>query len=440
MAEDDQLSNDLASLRIDRSQQSASASSGSGSKSRGWLWALLVLAALGAGGYAVFHSQKERIFAPEVELTQVALISPSQADVTLVATGYVVSRKKATLAARAQGRLLHLYVGEGDKVKEGQLLAEIDRADVDALLAQARADAASARAKVEEARAGEVDAQVKAAREKELLARGAGTQASSDDAAARLQTTRAQLASAQANVTAIETRIRTAGVNLDYTKVRAPFDGTVLRKLAEVGDMVGPVAGNTGNGILLLASLTELEVEADVSETQLSKVALAAAKPVADGGVESGPRPIALRGSNAPAEIVLDAFPDRRFRGVVADVRPTVDRAKATVTVKVRFVDPTEGVLPDMSAKVSFLSKPIDQSALSQAPKRVVPPDAIVEREGRKVVFTVENGQVKAAPVVVKGTLASGGVELSDGPPAGTSIIKAPRPELHDGSRVKTEK
>ncbi len=407
----DDLSRDLASLRIQREQKAPPSGGG-----RGWIWILVACLLVAGGGAALYRKQKDRLFAPEVQLGQVSLLSPSQADVTLVATGYVVSRRKATLAARTQGRLARLFVDEGDKVKQGQLIAEIDRADV-----------SSARAIVEEARSQLVDAQIKAKRETDLLARGAGTQAATDDANARLQTAKASLSSAEANVDAIQSHIRSAQVSLDYTQVRAPFDATVLRKLTEVGEMMSP----NGTGIVSIASLADLQVEADVSETQLSKVMLSAPP-------KPNTTPLADRAAGAPAEIVLDAFPDRRFRGVVADVRPTVDRAKATVTVKVRFVDPTEGVLPDMSAKVSFLSKPIDEAALGQAPKRVIPSDALVERDGRRVVLTVEKETVKAVPVVVKGPAASGLLEISDGPSPGVQVVRAPAAELRDGSRVKT--
>ena len=242
-------------------------------------------------------------------------------------------------------------------------------------------------------------------------------------------------ASARANVEAIETRIRQTSVALENTRVRAPFDGTVLRKLAEVGEIMNPTGLQSGGGIVTIAALAELQVEADVSETQLGKVLA----PTAPAKVNT--TPLAERGAGSPAEIVLDAFPDRRFRGQMVDVRPTVDRAKATVVVKVKFVDPTDGVLPDMSAKVSFLARAIDEKAIEQAPKRVVQGDAVVEREGRKVVFVIDKddkSRARAVAVSVKGPFGSNGLlELTEGPPPGATIVRAPAPELADGARVK---
>ena len=182
----------------------------------------------------------------------------------------------------------------------------------------------------------------------------------SRDADSRLVAVRVGVKAAEADVFALESRVHIAQVALDNCKVRAPFTGTITRKLTEVGEVLSPTpmpGSSSSGGIASLASLDDLEVEADVSETQLYKVMTPERKQ-----------------EGTPAEIVLDAYPDRRFRGLATDVRPTVDRAKATVVVKVRFVDKVQGVLPDMSAKVSFLHKAIEQSALAAAPKRVIPP------------------------------------------------------------------
>jgi multidrug efflux pump subunit AcrA (membrane-fusion protein) len=141
-----------------------------------------------------------------------------------------------------------------------------------------------------------------------------------------------------------------------------------------------------------------------------------------------------------PAEIILDAFPDKRFRGQVSEVRQMVDRSKASVTVKVKFTDDSTGVLPDMAAKVSFLTKALDAEALKAAPKLIVPSDAVVEQSGRKVVFTIDDGHAKALPVVVKGPFGDGTVELADGPTTGTRVIRRPGDKIRDGVSVKEKK
>jgi len=206
-------------------------------------------------------------------------------------------------------------------------------------------------------------------------------------------------------------------VNLENCYVRAPFDGRITQKLTDIGEIVfGALSAGTGGrgGIASLADFSTLQVEADVSESQVAKLAL-----------------------GTPAEIVLDAFPDRRYRGKVAEVRPRVDRAKATVTVKVAFVDDPRDVLPDMGAKVTFLAKELDAAQAQAAPIAAVQSDAVVERGENKVVWVVgANDEVRAAPVVT-GAAMGGLVALREGPPAGTKVVRRPNGDLRPGMRVK---
>ena len=415
--DEERLADELASLRLDRGKPERAARGGArdGGKSgvAGWIVALLLLIGLGVGGFFVYREGSGRIFSEDVELGAVTLMSPSQSDVTLVATGYVYARKKANVAPKAGGRLARL-VDEGTVVKEGQIIAELESADAQAALAQVRADIAAGRAKVERARADVADAQTRWKRENDLMSRGAGTQAALDDAKARLDQAQSTLASAEADVHAVEARQNAVNVQLENTKVRAPFSGTVLRKLSEVGEVVPPM---TLTGILTLASLDDLEVQADVAEAQFHKVRV-----------------------GTPAEIILDAFPDKRFRGQVSEVRQLVDRSKASVTVKVKFTDSSAGVLPDMAAKVSFLTKALDDDALKAAPKLIVPADAVVDSGGHKVVFTIDDGHAKALAVTVRGPFGDGTVELQTGPMTGTRVIRNPGDKIRDGVSVKEKK
>jgi len=420
VSDDNRLADELASLKIDREPKNGRGRSGDAPRRGvpGWLLAVALLALLGVGGYFVYQRGSGELFPDEVEIGSVTLMSPAQADVTLVASGYVYPRKKATVAPKTTGRLSRLLVAEGDHVKEGQLIAELEAGDPQAQLAQVRADVAAARARIEHARADLADAQARLAREEELLKRGAGTQSATDDARARATTARAQLGAAEAEERAVAARQAAVAVLLENTKVKAPFDGTVIRKLSEVGEVLSPLANVPGTGVVLLASLDDLEVQADVSESQFSKVKV-----------------------GTPAEILLDAFADRRFRGQVAEIRQQVDRAKASVTVKVRFSDPPVGVLPDMAAKVSFLTKALDQAALKAAPKIVVTADAVVERGGRKVVFVLDDNRVRERAVTVApGEAVAGMVELISGVAPGTRVVRHPDSKLRDGSPIKEKK
>jgi HlyD family secretion protein len=135
---------------------------------------------------------------------------------------------------------------------------------------------------------------------------------------------------------------------------------------------------------------------------------------------------------------VLDAYPEKRYRGAVKEITPEVDRAKATVIVKVGFADETTGVLPDMSARVSFLEKELDQEALKIPPKTVVPGSAVTERAGGKVVFQIESGKVRMVAVQL-GPAFGSGFELVKGPAAGTQVVSDPPQALADGQSIKIQ-
>jgi RND family efflux transporter MFP subunit len=415
--DEDRLADELASLRIERGRSKASGGAPEPRKRSLLIYlVLLLMAALGVVSYFLFREGKGRLFADEVEVGQVSLMSPSQQDVTLVATGYVYARKKATVAPKTVGRLVRLLVDETDQVKEGQVIAELESADANAQLAQLRAEIAAGRARAERARADVAEASARFERADALLKRGAGVQADYDDAKLRVSTTRSQVSAVEAELHATEARQQVVQVQLENTRVRAPFAGTVIRKLAEIGEVVSPSSA-TG-GIVLIESLDKLEVQTDVSESQFAKVKV-----------------------GTPAEILLDAFPDRRFSGKVGEIRQTVDRAKAAVTVKVRFDDDEDvgGVLPDMAAKVNFRSHALDKQERKAAPKLVAPVDAIARRDGQPVLFTVEDSHARMQTVALGATYGDQ-VELTSGPSAGTRIIRRPSGDIRDGFPVKEKK
>src|SRR5204863_220050 len=247
------------------------------------------------------------------------------------------------------GRLVYLGVVEGDRVRAGQVIARIEDADVKAQLAQAQANLQVSRAELH-------DAQRSLARERFLADSGASSQASVDAAEARHERVKASIAAAEATVLS-------AQVSLENTVIRAPFDGTVLTKNADVGEVVAPLAASafSKSAVVTIADLRSLQVEADVAESNLEATSPGQA-----------------------CEIVLDAYPDVRYPGSVAMIVPTADRAKATVQVKVAFHSYDARVLPEMSAKVHFLPRP-SRAAVDTQPVLVVPSTAVAERNGRSV-------------------------------------------------------
>jgi RND family efflux transporter MFP subunit len=307
---------DLSVLRIDRAAEPAA---GGSPAPRARRWSMIGLTAAGVAVLAaiLLWTSGALRSAVSVRLTPATMVSPLEARAALIASGYVVAQRKAAVASKGTGRLVYLGVVEGDRVRAGQVIARIEDADVRAQLAQAEANLALSRADLR-------DAERSLERERILVDSGATSQARFDAAEARYQRVQAGIAIAQAAVQA-------AQVALENTVVRAPFDGTVLTKNADVGEVVAPLAGSafSKSAVVTVADLRSLQVEADVAESNLEAV-----------------------GPGQPCEIVLDAYPDVRYPGLIAKIVPTADRAKATVQVKIAFHSYDARILPEMSAKV----------------------------------------------------------------------------------------
>ena len=389
--------------------------------------ALAALGALGGVGYAVGVPYLERkVFKTEVALTEIALVSPAQSVIDLTATGYVVPQRVSKVGAKISGRVAEVAVEEGQLVKAGQLLVRLEGADKKSAISAAKARVAAAQAKVHTARANLLEGEQKLARQRKLKQRGVAAAATVEDLEARNRALSAMVKAALAEVRAARAQVKTLQVDLDYTVVRAPIDGKVMNKPVEVGERVGP-----DTSILELADMSSIRVEVDVPEARLHQV-----------------RP------GGPCEILLDAYPGKRLRGKVEMISPKVNRAKATATVKVAFVDQPSApdargakkpkasksggwtLLPEMAARVSFLQKALDAEAIKAPPKLVVPSEAVVDRAGAKVVFIVDGERVKMRTVTL-GPPFGGGFELKGGPRAGTQIVSRPPETLTDGQRIK---
>ena len=358
---------DLAKLRIDRSAAPIVRR-----RRRKWIWlGILVAIAVAGGGWLLLQPRTVT-----VQTTPIVTAYPSQQFVVLNSTGYVVAQRKAAISSKATGRLEWLGVAEGSRVKAGDVIAQLDNRDVAAQSQSAIANVRAAQAALEQAQAEERDAVAQHKRNIDLVAKGFVSQSATDTSKARADRAVAGVANARAALAAAHANARNAEVALDYTVIRAPFDGVILSKSANVGDMVTPFSSATDSkgAVVTMADMSTLEVEADVSESSLAKIHV-----------------------DMPAEITLDALPNDRFRGRISRMVPTVDRSKATVMTKVKFdtIDPR--VLPEMSAKVSFLSQEVTPD--QQKPLTAVSADAFAQRDGRTVVFVVRDGKALAVPV-----------------------------------------
>jgi len=355
------------------------------------------------------------VFCPAqtVDVATVSRTYPSQSFTLLNASGYVVAQRKAAVASKITAQLLELTVEEGSRVKKGDIIARLEGADAAAARDQARANLSVARYSLDQARAELEDAKVTYERERGLLTREYTTKASFDAAEARYRKAAAGVSGAESAVKAAEAALEAARVNVEYTLVRAPFDAVVLTKNADIGDIVTPLgaAANAKAAVVTIADMSSLQVEADVSESNLELVKAGQA-----------------------CEIQLDALPDKRFRGVVHMVIPTADRTKATVMVKVRFVDMDPRVLPEMSAKVAFLSKPVGVG--EETPRTTINPAAVVSRGDKSIAFVVMDG-VAQEQEIATGEKLGDLLVVTGGVKAGDRVVLNPPKGLKTGSRVK---
>ena len=406
----DQLSSDLAALKIDRVARP---------KGKSPLRYLAVLAVVGGGALGAYRFGmpylEAQFFKTEVAVTEIAQVSPAQASVELTSSGYVVAQSVSSVSAKIPGKVVKLNVKQGDEVTAGQVLFEIDPSDHKASIATAMSQAAAARARVQTARANAAEASQLADREKSLAAEGLTPKANAQNAEARVTALSEGVKAAQAEVAAADAMVSALRINLGNYTVVAPIAGRITNRPPELGEIVGPQPAGiaTDMGGVEIANFKTLMVETDVPEQRLYQVKM--------GG---------------PAEIVLDAFPSKRYRGKAVEVTPKVNRAKATVTVKVAFVDENEGVLPDMAARVSFLSGELDKEAMKQPPKTIVPGGAVSTLNGSKVVYVVTEGVVRITPVTLGAPFGSG-FEVTRGPAPGTRIVNSPPPNLADGQKIK---
>ena len=392
---------DLSKLKIERSPQAPR-------KKRAWgrlaLIAIVVLAAIAFG--------VTRFAGPvPVETVAVSMLYPSQNFTLLNATGYVVPQRKAALSSKATGRLEWLGVLEGSRVKTGEVIARLESRDVQAKLAQAAAQVNVAIANQQQGAAELKDAEANYNRSVELLSKKFISTAQHDADVARVGKARAAIASQKAAVASAEANRRSAEVEVEQTLIRAPFDAIVLTKNANVGDNITPFssAAEAKGAVVTVADMETLEVEADVAEASISRITV-----------------------DQPCEVQLDALPDTRLAAVVSRIVPTVDRSKATVLVKVKFVERDPRVLPDMSAKVAFLSREAKET--ERKPVTAVQPGAIVQRDGRKTVFLLQDDRAVAREVTTGGKVG----ELVEvrGVKAGERLILSPNAKVKDGTAV----
>jgi len=382
MTEPQNKTADLTGLRIERDETPSP---------RRFLYPVLATVAVIAIG-GVFLSVRAKggvaLRAPEVTTTRIALVTPTQASTVLTASGYIVARSKAEISPKSVGRIAWLNLEEGQRVKKGELVARLESQELEAQKRQYLATKDQVLAQLENAKRDRD-------RAKALLEDKIGTQQAYDSADAQVRSLTAQIASIDQQVRYTEELIKNA-------EIYAPIDGVVTVKKAFLGETVAPQgfggAGSAGATFAVIVDLRSLEMEADINEQNLGKLVL-----------------------GQPAEVTLDAYPDRPYKARLRQIVPTADRQKGSVKVKVELLEPDARVLPEMSCRVVFLD-PGRKAAGDAKPKVMIPAASVVEVDGKKGALFVTGDRAAFKPLTL-GREAGTQVEVTSGAAGGEEVV-----------------
>jgi RND family efflux transporter MFP subunit len=402
----------LKQLKIDKSHKEAPGGGPPWGRIAAMAGVVILLAVIGAAGWFFLGHRSVEV----QTATAVAPASAGEAGAVLQATGYVTARRQATVSAQITGTLTDVLIEEGDRVSKGQILARLEDNALRASLQSAQAQAAAAHASVNQNEAQLDQALRDATRQEALVGRGLVSKQLAEQSRTQANTYRAQLNTARRQAQAADAQVGVAQVNLDYTVVRAPFDGVITDKAAQVGEIVSPLSaggGFTRTGVGTIVDMDSLEIDVDVNEAYIGRVQ-----------------------PNMSAEALLDAYPDWRIPAHVIAIVPAADRGKATVKVRVAIEQKDGRIVPDMGVRVSFLEHRAE--APTDAPKGVmVPASAIVQRDGHDVAFVVADDKAHRHEVTAA-KAANNDVRLvTVGLAAGDTVITAPPDTVVDGTAVR---
>ena len=400
---------DLSVLKIDESSRT-------GRGQRKWLLWVVIIILAAAGAAAAAYGLRSKTPPIETATAHSAASGPSAAAILLNASGYVTPRRRATVAAKITARVEQMYAEEGMHVKTNQVLAILDRSDSQVRLNSAVADRDSAQATLKDLQVNLANAETELRRSDDLYKSGVTTQQSLDTARTAVQSYRARIAQTEVSVEAYAAKIAVAKQDLENCIVRSPYDGIVVSKDAQRGEIVSPSSaggGFTRTGIATVVDMNSLEVEVDVNESYIARVK-----------------------ENQPVDSILDAYPDWKIRSHVRTIIPTADRQKATVKVRISFDHLDPRILPDMGVKVGFLeeAKPQPAGAVSAL---VIPRSAVGDDSGSSVVFVYRNGKAERTAVRL-GSLNGDNQQIIAGLHDGDQVILNPA-GLHDGDNVHTK-
>jgi len=404
---------DLGSLRIHDSHRSG----GKTGKFLGYASATVGLVILVVAG-ASFAVRNQK---PVVEVVTAEKPQDEGSIGILNASGYVTPRRRATIAAKITGRVTGVYFDEGTHVHQGQLLATLDDSDVRKALDSAKADRDASQAAIADLQVQLRLADIELKRAQELRKAGVQSQEQLDTASANADSLRAKIDLAKQQVQTADAKVKEAQQAVDNCVINAPYEGIVVSKDAQVGEMVSPISaggGFTRTGIATVVDMNSNEIEVDVNESYIARVK-----------------------DHQRVKAILDAYPNWEIPAHVRTVIPTADRQKATVKVRISFDKLDPRILPDMGIKVTFLSdEPVKKKdTAAPAIAALLPTDAVRDEEGKKIVFLVKGDHLERRAVTVGNTQGSD-TEILAGLAAGDSVVVKGPAGLHDGQTVEIKK
>lgn len=333
---------------------------------------------------------------------------PSAGTPILTASGYLVARKQSVISSKIQGRLSELRVEEGSVVRGGEIIARLEDADYKAGIAKAKAD-------IEYAKANLAEMQRQVWLQQGLYNERVVSQDAVDAANAKVRIAQATVAQDEANLKVQESL-------LEFTEIRAPFDGVVIKKMTEVGESVAPIppgvnVSTSSGAIVAIADMNSLEAEVDVNEANVAQLS-----------------------ANQPATIAVQAIPNHPYEGRLRQIIPTADRTKATVQVKVSILNKDKYLKPEMSCNVTFLEPPKKDVQPNTQAQRIVTisKDAITDRNGKQVVFQVDDRKVRMIPVIIGNDL-NGQVIVKNGLVGSETLVLNPPQKLQEGDVIKVK-
>jgi RND family efflux transporter MFP subunit len=404
--------NALDSLRIERSPEPAR-SSRPGGIYKWFIAAVLILAAV-AAAYALLRDN-----AVEVEMVTATATSAggSSGSAVLNASGYVVARRQATVSAKVTGKVDKVLIEEGMEVKEGQLLAQLDETTTRPLyeLAERQLDATNKNLQEVEVRLAEAERNL--TRNQQLRTDKLVSEQALDAAQAESSALKARLEALRSEVRVAQGSLRVRAQDLADLQVRAPFDGVVVSKDAQPGEMVSPISaggGFTRTGIATIVDMDSREIEVDVNEAFINRVK-----------------------ADQKTEAVLDAYQDWTIPSHVINIVPTADRQKATVRVRIGFDQLDPRILPDMGVKVSFMDdRAGEPTTAATRPAVRVPTEAVMKEGDTTFVWRVNDDSVERVAVRTGGD-RNGQTEVLSGINAGDVLVGKPVDGLVEGAPVK---